>query len=40
MIPFTAALANSPCSSVYESNVDTHEFKVNFDFGSHQSNSH
>jgi hypothetical protein len=39
-IPFTAALANAPYSSMNGGNADTHEFKVDFEFSSHQSTSH
>jgi hypothetical protein len=40
MIPFAAALVNAPCNSMDEGNVDTHDFKVDFDFSSHQSTGH
>jgi hypothetical protein len=40
LIPFTAALANAPCSSMHEGNAETHEVQVDFDFGPRQSTSH
>jgi hypothetical protein len=40
MVPFTADLAHAPCSSTNDGNADTHEFKVDFDFGSHKSTVH
>jgi hypothetical protein len=39
LIPFSAALANAPCSSMNEGNYDTHESQVDSYFGLHRSTS-